>query len=170
MLAGVKVAILPYNPRLSEAEGEALRRFVDGGGKLVTFYILPKPLPELLGVRTGKWMGQQRDGQFLDVGFGDCGVAGMPERIRQDSFCLSVVEPAAKNARVIGRWLDGNGQSQPQPAVVLSDAGAFIRTRCCRATTLASGTSSPVGHPCVWWPGGGAAIDVWARSGRSRMS
>lgn len=162
-LAGVKVAILPYNPRLSEAEGEALRRFVDGGGKLVTFYILPKPLPELLGVRTGKWMGQQRDGQFLDVGFGDCGVAGMPERIRQDSFCLSVVEPAAKNARVIGRWLDGNGQSQPQPAVVLSDAGAFM------AHTLLPGDDARkrqflvalVGHfcPCAWAEAAGAAID-----------
>ena len=125
-LAGKKVAILPYNPRLSDAEGEALRRFVDGGGKIIVFYVLPGPLPGLLGVRQGRWVRKQRDGQFLDVDFSGCGIVGMPERIRQDSGCIYGFEAAGRNARVIGRWIDGQGQPQPEAGVILSDAGAFM--------------------------------------------
>jgi len=125
-LTGLQLAILPYNPRLSAPEAEALRRFVDGGGRLVTFYTLPEPLPELLGVRVGAWLRRERDRQFLRVDLRDHGVAGMPGGFQQDSFCLFSVEPVARNARVIGRWLDGDGRPQPPPAVVLSDTGAYM--------------------------------------------
>lgn len=125
-LAGVRVAIFPYNPRLDKAEADALRQFVEGGGKLIAFYALPDPLSELLGVRKDKWMRKERDRQFMDVDFSGCAVAGMPERIQQDSFCLTVVEPVAKNARVIGRLVDGDGRPQSPAAVVLSDTGAFM--------------------------------------------
>lgn len=165
-LAGLKVAILPYCPRLDPATGAALRRFVDDGGKLIAFYTLPGPLPELLGVRVGAWQRREHDRQFLEVAFADGGVAGLPARFRQDSFCLFAVEPAARNARVIGRWLDGAGEPQPQPAVVLSDSGAYM------AHTLLPGDTAGqrqfivalVGHfcPAAWSEAAGAAI---ARAG-----
>ena len=168
-LAGKKVAILPYNPRLSDPEGEALARFVDGGGKVIAFYILPDPLPDLLGVRRGRWVRKQRDGQFLDVDLRGCGIVGMPERIRQDSACIYEFEPAAKHARVIGRWLDGQGQPQAQPGVILSDAGAVM------AHTLLSGDDARksqflvaiVGHfcPSAWAEAAVAAVQQAAAVG-----
>ena len=162
-LAGKKVAILPYSPRLSEAEGQALTRFVEAGGKLVTFYILPPPLPELLGVRKVKWLRKEHDEQFLDVDLSGCGIVGMPQRIRQNSGCIHVFEPTAKNARVIGRWVDGKGQSQPQPGVILSDTGVAM------AHTLLQGDDANkrqflvalVGHVCpsAWSEAAHASIE-----------
>ena len=168
-LAGKKVVILPYNPKLSDAEGEALKRFVDGGGKVIAFYILPDPLPALLGVRQGKWVRKQRDEQFLDVDFSGSGIVGMPARIRQDSGCIYAFEPVARNARVIGRWLDGQGQEQAQPGVILSDAGAFM------AHTLLPGDDAGkrqflvalVGHfcPSAWAEAADAALQRAAEVG-----
>ncbi|MBT4820675.1 MAG: family 10 glycosylhydrolase, partial [Lentisphaerae bacterium] len=168
-LTGKKVAILPYNPRLSAPEGEALKRFVNDGGKVITFYILPDPLPDLLGVRKRNWVRKQRDRQFLDLDFGNSGILGMPQRVRQDSGCIQAFEPAAKNARVIGRWVDGQGQSQPQSGVILSDAGAVM------SHTLLPGDDARkrrllvalVGHfcPSAWAEAAGAAIQRAAEVG-----
>jgi len=169
-LADAKVAILPYNPSLSEAELEAFTRFVQHGGKLITFYTLPEPVFELLGLRKVSWMRRTRDGQFLDIDLGASGIAGMPSRIRQNSWNLTVVEPAAKNARVAGRWVDGQGEAQPQPAVVISDTGAFM------AHTLLPGDTARkrqflaalVAHfcPSVWQD---VAQTTMARAGRIGM-
>ncbi|NLE66950.1 MAG: family 10 glycosylhydrolase, partial [Lentisphaerae bacterium] len=110
----------------SEPAAEGLKRFAKGGGKLIAFYDLPDPLPELLGIRMVKWLARERDGQFLEVDFSLSGVPGMPRRIRQDSGAIFEVEPIAKHARVIGQWIAADGRRQKPPAVVLSDAGAFM--------------------------------------------
>ena len=84
---------------LSEAEGKALRRFVDGGGKLITFYVLPPPLPELLGVRKVKWQRRERDGQFLDLDLRGLAAPGEPAEsplrveVRELTLMRSILRP-----------------------------------------------------------------------------
>jgi hypothetical protein len=47
-LSGCKVAILPYNPDISEREYEKIRQFMRSGGKLMMFYLLPDRLADNL--------------------------------------------------------------------------------------------------------------------------
>ncbi len=124
-LKGRKLAILAYSPRPSEEELGCLEEFVAEGGKIVVFYTLPARLADLLGVRSTGWKQAQKPGEFQDVVLQAEDVVGLPAVIRQNSWNVTTVEPAGKNARVIGWWRDAEGQNGPA-AVILSDTGAYM--------------------------------------------
>jgi uncharacterized lipoprotein YddW (UPF0748 family) len=120
------VAILAYNPRLPDAAIEALVQFVDRGGRLLVCYQLPRKLAEVLGFGGGRYVGRQRPGQFAEIRFEAPDLAGLPAAVRQASWNITAVEPAGHNARVIGRWYDAEGEATGEPAMLISDRGAFF--------------------------------------------
>jgi uncharacterized lipoprotein YddW (UPF0748 family) len=119
------VAVLAYNQHLSGEAVAALKKFVEAGGKLLVCYALPPQLGRAIGFGVGKHLSQQRPGDFAEIRFDAADVPGLPASVRQGSWNIAVAEPVGEAARVIGRWYDDAGKATGQPAVLLSDRGAF---------------------------------------------
>jgi uncharacterized lipoprotein YddW (UPF0748 family) len=125
------VAILAYNPGLSDAALDAIVQFVERGGKVLTCYQLPAKLATALGFAKPMYFRPSRPGELAEVRFDSQNIAGLPiaglpASMRQASWNITRAEPAAFNARVIAQWYDDAGQSSGQPAMLLSDRGAFF--------------------------------------------
>lgn len=125
-LANKKLVIYPNNGRVTEAEAAALRDFVAGGGKILACFSLPPALAEVLGLSDARYVRQERPDQFASMRFVGKLPPGMPRQVRQASWNVMDVRPAARNARVLAWWHDGSGKTTGIPAVVVSDAGAYI--------------------------------------------
>ncbi len=120
------VAILAYNPRLSDEAAGALARYVEAGGKLLTCYQLHPELATALGFSRGEYVRPERAGQLAELRFQADGVAGLPPSVRQASWNITTARPVAHNARIIGSWYDDAGRPTHWPAMLLSDRGAFF--------------------------------------------
>ena len=121
-----RVVIVAYHPWLDDKCVTALGQFVDGGGKVLVCYSLPSRLGELLGFVKAKYMAQKTPGHFSEMRFEAADIPGLPKSVRQSSWNITAAEPFGHNARVIGRWFDRDGQPTGQPAMLLSDRGAFL--------------------------------------------
>ncbi len=126
VLDGKRIAVLPNNPRITDAEADALEKFVRRNGRIVACYGLPDRLAALLGLADATYTKQERPGQFAAMRFRPRGPAGLPEVAKQASWNVMRVRPAARNARVVADWEDAQGKPTGIPAVVLSDTGAFV--------------------------------------------
>ena len=124
-LAGARVAILPYNSRLSDQEVEQIEAFVESGGKLIVFYSLNERIGTLLGLGRVRHQRAEYPGQFCRIEF-DGRLRGGPKSILQDSWNIYVVEPTRPAARVVGRWVDKAGKDTGHVGLALSPAGAYV--------------------------------------------
>ena len=124
-LDGRAVAILPNNPQPSDAMLVALEKFIHGGGRLFVCYSLPKRLGTLLGFEPLKWQRGKRPGHFAEIRFQE-NIPGMPKSVKQASWNINSARPVAYNARVVAQWHDDQGNSTGQPAMLVSDRGAFL--------------------------------------------
>jgi uncharacterized lipoprotein YddW (UPF0748 family) len=120
------VTVLPYNPALSDDQVETLAQRVEAGGKLLVCYALDPRLAEALGFANAHYVRPEQKGQFAEMRFDAADVPQLPKTVRQNSWNITVAEPAAYHARVIGHWYDESGQTTDQPAVLLSDRGVLV--------------------------------------------
>ncbi len=125
-LGNRRVAILAYNPRLGGEAITALEQFVERGGKLLVCYQLPRRLGTLLGFSSPKYTRQSRSGHFAEIRFDAPDIDGLPPSVKQASWNITTAEPAAYNARVIGRWYNDTGKPTGDAAMLISDRGAFF--------------------------------------------
>ncbi len=121
-----RAAILAYNPTLNKETIDSLTQFINHGGKLVVCYLLPSKLGDALGFGQTQYVRQKREGNFAEMRFDAADVQGLPKSVRQNSWNITTAKPTGHNARVIGRWFDDAGKATDQPAVLLSDRGAFF--------------------------------------------
>jgi uncharacterized lipoprotein YddW (UPF0748 family) len=126
VLRGRTIALLPYNPALSEDELRALVAFARGGGKLGVFYTLDEPLAEALGLRDVEWRQAARQGEFHSIVFDADAVPGLPERLVQASWNTTIAYPGEGAGTVIGRWADRDGEVSDAAAVVVGPQGFFM--------------------------------------------
>ncbi len=126
-LEDFEFAIFPYNPDVSAEEAQAIADFIAGGGKVMFFYQLPGPVGEALGIRSVGWQRREYEGQLNDIVFTDAQeFAGLPERVAQNSWNLTVVEPIEGRSKVIGWFHDADGNDTGLPAFVASDGGIYM--------------------------------------------
>jgi len=125
-LAGRRLVVLVYNPRLADRDAQRLADFAESGGKMLVCYLLPRRLGLALGFTPGRFLKQQRPGQFAEIRFQRSTIRKLPEKVRQASWNILLAEPAAHNARVIGRWYDDAGRPTGHAAMLVSDRGAFL--------------------------------------------
>ena len=125
-LKKAKVALFPYNPVFTDPEVEAMKQFVQAGGKLVVFYTLHGEVAKLLGIRRTDWLKEKQPGEFAEIRFDAADVRGLPPGIQQRSWNITVAEPAGENAQIIGRWFDLEGSDVGRAAVLMSDTGVFM--------------------------------------------
>ncbi len=125
-LKHAKVALLPNNPDLLEGEEPALRKFIDRDGKIMVFYQLRNAVADLLGIKGTGWVRRNRRCEFSKIVFSESGIEGLPGSVEQLSWNITLAEPVAKNARVIARWFDCEGEDTGRVAVIMSDTGFFM--------------------------------------------
>lgn len=125
-LSGKRIAVYPFNPQTSDREMDALAEFVRGGGRLLVCFTLSDRIGQLLGVRPLGFLRQERPGQFSTMRFAADRPQGLPAEAKQASWNIEQVQPAGRNARAIATWSDDKGKDTGDPAIVLSDNGAFI--------------------------------------------
>jgi uncharacterized lipoprotein YddW (UPF0748 family) len=123
LLAGSEIVVLPYNDAITDTQMTAIEQFVVSGGKLMVYYLLPDRIATLLGFqRTGS--------AYVDLAafeFDDPVIGHLPERVRQNSWTLTIAEPRpVLNARVIAEWEDVEGAMTGYPAWLASDTGTFM--------------------------------------------
>ena len=126
LFAGIKLVVLPYNPRVSAAAAEQLRTYVGGGGKLLACYSLPAEIGKLLGLRvTGSVVAEPAS--FAGFARTAQGMPEQPDFAPQASWRTTLAAPLeGQSARVSAVWRDGQGRDTPHPALTVTSAGAFL--------------------------------------------
>lgn len=126
VLSSARLAIFPYNPDISEQEVSAITDFVNSGGKIIVFYMLPSRLANLLGIESSEWTRETSPGQFSSISFDVNAVDGLPDNISQGSWNATIPKSITKETRIIGRWTDANGNISDIPAITLHPNGMFM--------------------------------------------
>ncbi len=124
-LRGKKIAIVSYDPVMSDTAADEMEKFVAAGGKVIVFYSIHPKIAKLLSVPTLNYLRSTYDGQLGDIVFNGPDIEGLPAKIRENSWNANIPDVGAGNARAIGVWQDKAGKSAGA-AVVLSDNGAYI--------------------------------------------
>jgi uncharacterized lipoprotein YddW (UPF0748 family) len=124
-LQGRKLVILPHNPRIPAEALALLTGFVAAGGRLLSFYALPAPLLEAMGLRPGQWL-RPPEGPYQGMVRVGEGIPGQPEFVGQASWNIHPAHPADDSGRVLAVWRSGAGQETDLPAVTMTDKGVHI--------------------------------------------
>lgn len=125
-LGNRQVAILPYNPDLSNADYDVLSKWVETGGKLFACYGSAPQLMRLLHLKEPTYLRAAKPGALAAIRFDASDIPGLPDQVRQKSWNITIVKPAGPHARVIGHWVDESGHSTGHAALVISDTGAYF--------------------------------------------
>jgi uncharacterized lipoprotein YddW (UPF0748 family) len=126
-LRGAKLVVLPHNPTLPPTAIAALREYLQGGGRLLAFYVLPRELQELVGIETGRLLrAADRPGGFVAIRVVDGALPGAPALVRQRSWNIHEAKPAGAGGRVAAEWLDREGRPTGQAAIVVTKNCALL--------------------------------------------
>ena len=133
-LAEFRVVVLPLNSRLTARETQLLTQFVDRGGKLVAFYLLPETLMRTLGFEPfNYYKPSQGDAALAQVRFEKLSAPDDPfakiDAFKQNSWNINTSKPlpnSPHHARIAAWWHDATGRRTEYPALLVSDRGAFF--------------------------------------------
>ena len=125
-LSGIKTLVLPYCPDLSAQTTAALSAYLAGGGKLVSFYILPEPLRAAAGFKQGRHIKPAYDGYFTSIRPQGTPLPGLPASVTQRSWNIGEMLPLQGRSRVAATWHDAEGKSTGHAAVLVSSNCAHM--------------------------------------------
>ncbi len=117
-LKKAKLVVLPHNPSMPDRAADELIRYLEGGGKLLAFYVIPERLYPVLGIASARHVNAPYAGYFSAIRFKDGALPGAPPLVSQQSWNINAVEPLSGQGGVLAEWLDEKGQSTGYPAVV----------------------------------------------------
>jgi len=113
----IGLLVLPRNVTLPGSALRPLGAFLERGGKILSFLVLPGALAERAGFRRERRSGGGRVSGVLSVEPGL--LPGAPEKVPFQAAMTGGLVPAGKGARVAARWA-ARGK-KPRPAVLLSE-------------------------------------------------
>jgi uncharacterized lipoprotein YddW (UPF0748 family) len=119
-LKGTKLVVLPYNPHLPDPTAAALNQYLESGGKLMSFYQLPKELAPHMGMKPGEWVRQERPGMFTSIRPANKAVVGLPAATGQASWNIEPAVPIHGKSEIAAYWHDDTGASTGHAAIVVS--------------------------------------------------
>jgi len=125
-LQDIRAAILPYNPKPSDAMVERLKAFLKQGGKLLVFYGADARLAEAMGFRLGPWKLADPSMRWASFRFVEPDTWGVPPRVFQTSGNLLPVYPVREDTATIAIWEDEQGRPTEDPAIVAGNRGAWM--------------------------------------------
>jgi len=130
-----RIVILPLNSGLTEGQAAILKRYIESGGKLIAFYLLPGELMQTLGFTPSTYVrSPEGTDAFAQVRFDtrfiqDFG-EGVPVSFEQQSWNIHSAKPLAGgnnfNAKTAAVWMDASGKTTDHAALLVSDRGAFF--------------------------------------------
>lgn len=123
------LVMLPHNPAVSAEAVALLVKHVEGGGKVMGFYSMPRPLAQACGFESGRFMQSGPEKRFSQIVPRPDAPKGFPAAIAQKSWNINSARPIAGHParpRVIASWHDAAGQDSGEPALLLSDRGALM--------------------------------------------
>ncbi len=127
MLKNEKTVFLVGLDSPSSAQMQALRDFVDRGGKIVSFHSSSKALADLMGVKCTGFRSAAYPGCWSRMDFQTFRPAGFPISIRQSSGVLNAAVPASgRGGRVLAYWSDRNGKPTGDAAWIETRAGWWM--------------------------------------------
>jgi len=121
LLRGKELVVLPYNPGMSTAATDMIGTFLESGGKLVCFYILPPQLESLVQIKRGKHLPEEYGGHFASIRPSGEGLAGLPPIVTQRSWNIYQAMPIEGRSRVAAYWYNDKDTNTNEPALVVSD-------------------------------------------------
>ena len=119
-LKGKKLLILPHNPYMPENVSDRLISFLNGGGKLIVFYVMPEKLRPVAGIDGGRHIHPEKAGHFASMHFSDGVLQGAPHIVMQSSWNISEATSVEGRSRVAAAWYDEQGNATGDAAVVVS--------------------------------------------------
>lgn len=120
------VAILPFNPNISSKACATLNQFMERGGKVFLNFHIPAALEKNLGIKKGTYFKPVTANGLAAIRLKDEAIQGLPSKVKQSSWNLITASPAGHNARIVGEWLDAEGNSTGKPALIVSNRGAYF--------------------------------------------
>ena len=124
-LPAAKVALLPYNRAVSDAESDRLLQFLAAGGKLIVCYLGRDDLRQAIRVQACNPIEPKYRGEFCYMLFERGLLFGTPSRVAQQSWVVRQCG-ALPGGRVLATWADSASDPRDLPAVIVSDNGAYI--------------------------------------------
>ncbi len=115
-----KLVVLPRNPVMPDKALDALRGFLDHGGRLLTFYGMPQPLRSAVKIDPGPFVRSGESGGFAAMRFLEGALPGAPSVVGQNSWNIREPKAVPGASRVIAEWLDAEGRPTGHAAVVAS--------------------------------------------------
>ena len=119
-LRGIELVVLPYCPDLSNKAVDTLVAFLKSGGRMVSFYTLPRPLATAVDIGLGSHIKQTREGQFASIRAAGGGLTGMPATVAQKSWNISEARPVHGKSVAAAHWYDDAGTATGYAAIVVS--------------------------------------------------
>lgn len=125
----VRLMVLPCNAALPRGLAETLKGFGERGGKFMAFYLLPRGLEPLLGLRVAGSDVAPRGETFEGFERIGEGLPGQPAFVPQASWRSTVVRPTGEG-RAVAFWRRSRAAGSPaaseSPAVTVTPGGAFF--------------------------------------------
>lgn len=116
-----KLVILSHNPGMPEAVALKIGKFLEYGGKMICFYILPPELESMVKMRRGRHLRQTYPGQFAFIHASGNVLRGLPPVVEQSSWNIYQAEPIEGQSRTAAYWHDDKGGNTGDPAIIVSD-------------------------------------------------
>ena len=127
-LSTVKLLVLPYSPKLSDASAAKLKKFAKDGGKLIIHYSSSAPLAELFGIAVPQWSQGTANGGYSAMRPSNGDKADEAAHAVPHSTA-SVFNPrpqSGSSAKVRAVWVGNDGRVTKNPACVVSPHGAWF--------------------------------------------
>ena len=119
-LRDAKVLIIPNSPSMPDAVAAEVRKYMDGGGKVIGFYAVPSKLRAALNIEGGAHIKAEPAGQFSAIQFAKGALEGAPSVVAQRSWNISGAKAVPGKSKVVATWFDDQGKSAGQAAIVAS--------------------------------------------------
>ncbi|MGD8238345.1 MAG: family 10 glycosylhydrolase [Armatimonadota bacterium] len=124
-LDAYKLVIFTHNGTMTDEEQDVIVAWLRAGGKALCIGSAGPRVMAELGFRATGGFKTQYPGQFDFVHFEAGVLPGAPERMRQDSWNISVWELTGEG-KTAAWWTDSEGKRTEWPAVLVSDKGLVM--------------------------------------------
>ncbi|KPL23308.1 MAG: hypothetical protein AMJ75_06335 [Phycisphaerae bacterium SM1_79] len=125
-LKGIKLMILPYNPKVPVKVTDQITKFLQADGKLIACYTLPSRLEPIVGIHVGSHIRQKYQDYFASIRPFNKALKGIPVVTKQASWNIRDTSTVEGRSRIAAFWYNKNDQSTGKPAVVISENCAFL--------------------------------------------
>ena len=119
-LRKAKLVVLPHNPTMPARTVEELTKYLQGGGKLLTFYGLNPKLRPAVKINSSPFVKPAHPGYFSTMRFANGALPGAPASVGQASWNIHEPKPVPGASRIVAEWFDSDGKPTGHAAVVAS--------------------------------------------------